>query len=250
MKKMGFLCAVLFFISSCKFTHTDLNHYVGYYDHDKKIKAIEGDQIDNEESGVWNFYSHNGKLIKTGSFASGLQKGLWRYELEGIDSIIEWKQIDTASINFSLPVAFEYYSKESDSSTMSYLNSTTHTLLSISIFNNCTNSFIDDYYNQTTHEFQKKTNILKSKSTNFQSKYGAFFVDDYLLERSDYVNEIQQYMVYKKFVDKKMILITIVNKALYKEQLKFIIGEVFYHIKYKNKRVAFPLDENTFDRML
>ena len=131
----------------------------------------------------------------------------------------------------------------SNASNVAYQDTIKNTLLVVSIVENC----IEDYYDINLKEFiENGMEVFFSESKFIESKSGSYCMDEYNLTRSDYPNEIKQYMVYKKIDHKQLLVITITNEKKYEQYIKFLIGEVFYHFKFNYKRIAFPYEEITY----
>ncbi len=235
------MLALLLF--SCAHSRTEIVEYKVYYDSAKEKLNVEGKTVDGDETGEWTFYSTDGTITQTGTFSFGLQEGEWKYKIEGIDSIINWRQIDTCNFNFSLPVTFNYRSKSSDSTNLNFVDSINHILFSIIMLKECDSLSTEKFYDSTLTSLKEQCNILGSKSTRSNMKCGVIYFDEYLLQRADYEHEINEFMTYKGIGDGKMLLVVVVGRHQNQSFLRLINNEVFYHVKYGFERVSFSYDE-------
>ncbi len=241
------LILVLFY--SCTYKQTETIDYTEYYDNEKKEEAIKGQLFNGQEIGEWVFHSENGTIRQKGHFVSGLQHGIWFYEIDGVDSQILWKEVDTQNINFSLPHVFKYCNRLSDSSKISYLHESTSVVICILHTVNCDTFCVSNFYDLTLADMKTVFDVISSKSVKIHSKYGFYYYDWYLAQYNPNYNTVQYYL-YKNIDNKENIVVTVIGKEKYKNYMKFLLGEVFYHVKYSYKRVAFPYGEDRFENLV
>lgn len=223
-------------VCSCGSTYTEVTDLKVYYDTEKTKIKEDGTLINGLEEGAWNYYSEKGKIIKQGTYKDGLQDGRWYYDMPNIDKEIVWQKVEIRKLNFSLPINFIYKEEMSDSSNYIYRDTQQHSLLKISIVEDCSKICVAGYYDLTLKALQKSNAVLSSNSLKIESKNGYVFLDNYLLNNRNQ-DSLRQLMLYKGLSDKNAIIFTIVDLNKNTEYIKFIVTEVFNHVKYDYERV-------------
>lgn len=234
---------VLFSLCSCMSGREKKANYIAYYDEEKTKKRAEGNIYNREETGEWTFYAEEGYVDQKGSYDNGLLVGEWKYRIPNIDSVMVWKPIDLDTINFSLPSSFRTFMPVSDA--FVYRDTLNGTLLAINILQNCDSNCVGQFYKDNRQAFENGVELQFSQSNLVESETGSFYIDEYDYRRADYQKEVKQYMVYKNVGNNELLVLSMVNDKEYEQQTKFLIGEIFYHFKYKHKRIAFPYEEIT-----
>ena len=245
INRISFL-ATLFIgtLLSCQRSYEEVIDYVSYYDDDHQAKKVDGSFYNGREIGQWIFYSEDGQEIKKGSYVNGLQNGQWEYRFPSIDSTLVWTPITLDSLELSLPGTFVLRQIASENHSKVFQDTLDNTILAISLVDSCNDRCVAEYYGSTLNEFAIQDNqVIFSQSTTVKSKMRTFYIDEFLIQRPDYDNEIKQYMAYIPVEDEAIIVITTTNQRKYDEYIRFLVGEVFYHIRYNGERLAFPYED-------
>lgn len=250
MKKNFFLLiSVTIIACSCTFNRIEKTDYTEFYDLDRTKIAVKGKLINGDETGEWKFFSEDGKVIKSGAYYFGLPQGIWQYDINGTITSVAWRIVDTLNFSFSLPSGFIYFSNMSDSSRLSYLDTTTRTMFFFSRHFNCDTTCLSNYYGRSLAETRTVFDVLNSKSLKVFSKHGLYYFDRYSLKEKNLGHEIEQYYMYKNVGNNTAIVVSIIGRMNNRKYLRVILEDIFYHARYDSQKLSPSLEENRVDKI-
>jgi flagellar hook-associated protein FlgK len=217
-------------------------HFYGYYDDQhKKLHQTGWVNEFEREDGSWEIFSEEGKLIQSGTYENGLPIGKWNYNLLNyLTDSLTWQKFESTDIEVSLPSSYHLLDQTSDGNLqLIFRDSITNSLLSISKY------------------LKKEIDINGYSMINESEMLRTFDIDFYKLETvttSDQIYFIEQYNFYdnqheidlvQHFIlietDTNLFVLNHTGEQKDSLKLKFILGEIFYHLFYNDSRLFNPL---------
>jgi antitoxin component YwqK of YwqJK toxin-antitoxin module len=133
----------------------------------KSSKSVGQRDKDSLETGFWQYYSNNHKLLEEGEFQNGLRKGTWKYFVPIADTI-NWRAYhnERNTIVTNLPNFLQ--AKEESDSIVVFKHIDTLQLFTLAIgvnYNRESNSF--ENYKEAMFQDLKSRNIQITDSTSY-----------------------------------------------------------------------------------
>ncbi len=234
--KINSLFILILLSNKCTHQNVQKNIFTMYYD-DEKIR-MQGPYDGNREQGEWTYFDERGSVMEKGSYKDGLLIGKWEYLYSKIlDTIIEWKRIDTTmnekKMQFSLPKDY-HIENSSTPNKYIYISKSTRDIISIenSDYINDDNllSWIGIIISGLEKENDVKSKEIRKITDEGQNSY--YLVDFRLRNKKINLN----YTLYYTIIPKRQetIITSYVTSNYRNEKQKVIYGNFLYHI-YENK---------------
>lgn len=235
---------VFIIINSCSYQKNEKVNYVAYYDTAQSRIKMKGEILNGMEIGEWRYFDENSELIQMGVYEEGFQKGQWQYEYPGVEKFINWKHVVSPNhFMFSLPTTFRNSAKLTDSLNYTAIDSVDGSVFSLRTIGMSDDSLLSNYFNINFENFiQQDFTIRKAESSCIKGDGLLYYLDEYSLFHSRSNKAIAMYMIYT-ILDKDLVVLTYTTSPQKSTKARFLIGEIFYHCKFRNKRLADPFVE-------
>lgn len=235
---------ILIIIKSCSYEKNEKVNYVAYYDTAQSKIKMKGEILNGVEIGEWRYFDESGEIIQMGLYEEGFQKGQWQYSYSGVEKFVNWEHVVASNhFMFSLPTTFKNSANLTDSLTYTAIDSIDGSVFSVRPISMSNDSLLSNYFDINVNSFiYQNFTIRNAESSCIKGDGLLYYLDEYILYHSNTNKEMAMYMIYT-ILDKDLVVLTYTTSPQNISKARFLIGEIFYHCKFKNKRLADPFVE-------